>query len=132
MTQLTDNGMFSISIPEDSTDIVLHNDLPKLVFSSEIQDPAQCGGDMIVLPPGSYELLFCTESASEEDARKVMLSSKWHFPEAHTRFVDYAFPYDRENKQRWSEGFGTAIESLRSLLRSKGCEGNQAVIKKMK
>jgi hypothetical protein len=118
MTQLTDNGIFSIQIPLDATDIVLHNDPPKLVFSSAIQDPAQCGGDIIALSPGSYEFLFCTESASEDDARKVVVAHGKHFRD-----------YERNFYTRPLTVF-TALESLQGLLRSKGCEGNHAIIKK--
>lgn len=77
------------------------------------------------VPLGRCQFLFTTKTATEEDARKVVRSSDWHFPDKHIRFVDYKHPYDRENKQRWGEGFGTALESLASLLHSKNCDPNK-------
>jgi hypothetical protein len=120
MTQLTDNGIFSIQIPLDATDIVLHNDPPKLVFSSAIQDPAQCGGDIIALSPGSYEFLFCTHTATEKEADSIV--------ERRTDLKDHPHKGYEPGKLTacWN-----AIDSLHSLLRSKGCEGNHAIIKKL-
>jgi hypothetical protein len=120
MTQLTDNGIFSIQIPLDATDIVLHNDPPKLVFSSAIQDPAQCGGDIIALSPGSYEFLFCTKGCSEEDARKAVRELP-----VGARFNNYSGDYPV-----W---YHTGKDSLASLLRSKKLDQNKnyAVIQKV-
>jgi hypothetical protein len=78
--------------------------------------------DAVQLPPGTWEIVCTSKSATEEQAKEIVDSSQWYFPEKHTRYVDYAYPYDREFKQRWSEGFGKATESLNSLLTSKGCD----------
>jgi hypothetical protein len=89
-------------------------------------------GHYATLPEGTWQFLFTTDGVTEEQAATLVRSSDWHFPVRHKRFVDYAFPFDRENKQRWSEGFATAKESLASLLKSKGLpEGNYAILKKV-
>lgn len=63
ITQLNERSI-AVEIPEDAADFNLHYleqagewDVPKLVFSSEIQDPLKCGGDMLRLPPGSWSIL---------------------------------------------------------------------------
>jgi hypothetical protein len=110
MTQLTDNGIFAVKVPEGAFEIVIEN--TKLRYFFLTYEP------VIDLPPGSYEFLFCTESATEEDARKVVRELP-----VGARFENYNGDYPV-----W---YHTAKESLRSLLRSKGCEGNHAIIKKL-
>jgi hypothetical protein len=79
----------------------------------------------VQLPPGSWQIVCTSKEATEEQAAGIVDSSQWYFPVKHTRYVDYAFPFDREYKQRWSEGFGKATEALHSLLTSKGCDLNK-------
>lgn len=108
-----------------------YNKLQQHLDKHKGDDDYKTGGSP--LPPGAWRFLFTTGAATEEDARKVVGSSDWHFPDKHIRFVDYKHPYDRENKQRWGEGFGTAIESLASLIRSKGLDDKTyyAIIEKL-
>lgn len=90
------------------------------------------GKGAIKLPPGDWQLISTSKGMTDELAIDVVDSSQWFFPVKHTRYVDYALSYDREYKQRWSEGFGTALESFRSLLTSKEChqEKNYVILKK--
>jgi len=78
--------------------------------------------DAVQLPPGQWQIACTSKEATEEQAAGIVDRSQWYFPVKHTRYVDYAYPFDREFKQKWGEGFGTAVESLRSLLTSKGCD----------
>jgi hypothetical protein len=80
---------------------------------------------MIDLPPGSWQLIGTVREMTEDVAKGIVGSSEWYFPARHTRYIDYNHPYDRENKQRWSEGFVTAKESLLSLVASKGLDTNK-------
>lgn len=84
--------------------------------------------DAIDLPPGTWQIVCTSKEVTEEQAASIVNSSQWHFPVKHTRYVDYAYPFDREFKQRWSEGFGKATESLASLLASKGCDLNKTYL----
>lgn len=111
MTRLT-HSIWAEDIPIDATDIVIHNGPPKIVFSSKIQDPAQCGGDMICLPPGAYRFLFATKAATEEEARKVVRELP-----VGARYENYSGDYPV-----W---YHTAKESLTSLLRAKGLDENK-------
>lgn len=122
MIQLTDK-VYAVKVPDGAADIIIEDNRLRYFFLTF--EP------MVDLPPGTWRLLFTTKTATEEDARKVVRSSDWHFPEKHYRYVDYKHPYDRENKQRRGEGYGTALESLHSLLRSKGLDDkNYALIEK--
>lgn len=140
MTQLTDKvGAMDVPSMAFGFDINNYADESELMYMlsmSDIADDENAEETLITkpLPPGTWRFLFTTKTATEEDARKVVRSSEWHFPEKHARYVDYKFPFDRENKQRWGEGFGSAIESLHSLLRSKGLDENKnyALIEKLK
>ena len=82
------------------------------------------------LPPGSWQIVCLSKEVTEEVAKELVDSSQWYFPERHTRYVDYDHPFDREFKQRWSEGFATAKESFPSFLRSKGLDINNTLILK--
>lgn len=59
-----------VEVPEDSSDLKIHylGEIPKLVFSSKIQDPLKCGGDMIHLPPASYGEPVLASEANEAQA----------------------------------------------------------------
>jgi hypothetical protein len=83
--------------------------------------------------PGNWQIICTTKECTEEQGKGIVHSSEWFFPVKHTRYVDYKYPYDRENKQRWSEGFGSALGSFVSLLETKGLnpETNYLIIKKV-
>ena len=65
--QLTSKAIGVAGLPEDASDLNLHysthftnDDVFKLFFSSDFHDPLKCGGDMMPLPPGPWEIL-CAE-----------------------------------------------------------------------
>ena len=103
MTQLTDN-VIAIPIPSMAFGIMTNN---YGTHSELITKP---------LPPGSYEFLFTTDGASEEDARKVVKELEAGYKGYDVNNDDVLF---------WRE----ATQSLSSLLRSKSLEGNHAIIK---
>ena len=121
MTQLTDN-LFAVKVPEEAVSIEICNygrndtleymHLIDGIAAYNIED----------LPPGSYEFMFTSESASEEDARKVVEKD------------NRGYKHYWEDKGHVPRGFNsrykTSVESLASLLRSKHLEGNHAIIKK--
>lgn len=125
MTQLTEN-VFAVEAPEYSKNYRLGKSerlKGKLFYNTTLDYFA--AGQVIDLPPGSWQLLCTTREASEEQARVVVGSSEWYFPARHTRYIDYAHPVYENNKQAWAHGFGKAIESLNSLLTSKGLDLNK-------
>jgi hypothetical protein len=83
---------------------------------------------------GEWEIVCTSKEATEEQAVNLIQWSEWYFPVKHTRYIDYTRPYDTALKQKWSDGFGTALESFSSLLASKGCDVNKnwLIIKKQK
>lgn len=137
MIQITDK-VYAVEVPQDKTckpeGMTFANFYPHA--SKEVDEIIwiKCNGNSFTqkIPPGSWRYLFTTKTATEEDARRVVLSSEWYFPDGHTRYVDYAHPYDTKFKQQWGIGFGTALESLASLLRSKGLDDkrNYSLIEK--
>jgi hypothetical protein len=120
MTQLTDN-VFSIPLPKGAESCELRGAhpgrlYPLLSFYGE--------GEAVSLPPGEYEILvFNTESATEEDARKVVESFDCGFISVYKNY-----------RQKVSGGdfHWAALDSLKSLLLSKSLDDkkNYALIKK--
>lgn len=133
MTQLTDNGVFAYPVPEGCHSPYIINSANGNGQGLFFKRDGDKSPPYVVLPPGSYEFLFCTKGATEEDARKVVGSSEWFFPEYHIRYIDYSHPHDTENKQAWDRGYRMAINSLRSLLCIKGLDDkkNYALIRKV-
>lgn len=85
------------------------------------------------LEVGNWQLICTTKECTQMEARYIIGCSEWFFPERHTRYIDYTQPYDAEGKQAWSVGFSDPLESLRSLLASKGLDVNKnyVLIKKV-
>lgn len=114
--------IYCMPIPEDASAIETHvaGGIQKIVFSSKIQDPAQCGGDMIALPPGNWEIIRTTKECTEEQAKEMVkelpVGQRWH-------------NYNGDPPVWWH----SAKESLRSLLISKGLDVNKnyVLIKKV-
>jgi len=136
MIQLTDK-VFAIEVPEWASAFKI-DQKPEIDFYEldcyeigEYDEPVK--EKSISIPGGNWRYICTSKEITEAEAKGIVLSSEWHFPERHTRYVDYAHPYDHENKQKWSEGFGTAKESLNSLLASKGLDVNKnyCLIEKM-
>jgi hypothetical protein len=112
-----------IDVPEDATDIKTHilDGITKIVFSSSIQDPLRCGGDMLRLPPGSWTIV----EQTEEGAAKIV-----------EKRGDYWKDYLDESDLGTSDYDGvhatTALASLHSWIRSQGKEPDEVVIVKKK
>jgi hypothetical protein len=108
-----------IDVPEDATDIKTHilDGITKIVFSSSIQDPLRCGGDMLRLPPGSWTIV----EQTEEGAAKIVEKDEDGY-------------YKNYNWKSWHSDSvcGTALESLHSWIRSQGKEPDEVVIVKKK
>lgn len=124
MIQLTDNGVFAYPIPSVAFGIMINNygnesELMYMLSMEDISDGDNSEETLITkpLPPGSYEFLFCTESVTEEDARKVV------------RELPVGARYENYNGD-YPVWYHSGKESLRSLLKAKGCEGDWAIIKK--
>ncbi len=116
MTQLTDN-VFAIRMPKGAESCELRGaysgrPYPLLSFYGE--------GEAVGLPAGDYEILvFNTATMSEEDAAKIVERIGDGYKDYNTGKFHHDIP------------FPDAVNSLESLLRAKGCEGNWAVIKKI-
>lgn len=123
MTELRDN-IFAIEVPQGAEQ-----------FETSLQpDNIPCvtywywenlDATVVSLPPGSYEILFTTKEVTEEQAETIS-PGKWskYFENAPgPLFKDYS-----DNIYR----FDNAIQSLQSLLKSKGLTaGNYLIIKKV-
>jgi hypothetical protein len=121
MTQLTDNGVFAYPVPEGCHSPYIINSANGNGQGLFFKRDGDKSPPYVVLPPGSYEFLFCTKGCSEEDARRVVTAHGKHFRD-----------YERNFYTRPLTVF-TAIESLDGLLRSKGCDQTQnyALIKRL-
>jgi hypothetical protein len=125
MTQLTDNGVFAVKVPSDllspqfSFEISIGCMLDLETTDDELvirHWERACGSPIgkivIPVPPSSYEFLFCTESATEEDARKVVA---WIEIGRSIGYRDYMNPEPFRNLASYKD-------SISSLLRSKGLD----------
>ena len=110
MTQLTDN-VFSVKVPEGATGCY---------YDGRYSIGFYLNGELrfVHMFPGSYEFMFTTDGASEEDARKVVPKIYNYSPDTLLAEIFAEVSVD------------THLETLQSLLRSKNLEGNHAIIKK--
>ncbi len=124
MINIKDN-LYAVSIPIDATDVFFDNRQSLgFTYNGELR--------FVHIEPGSYEFLFCTKDATEEEAKAIVDSAMWYFPEPHVVYVNYAMPVFAGNRQGWNEAYNNAIASLRSLLASKGLgKPNYAILKKV-
>lgn len=118
MTQLTDK-IWAVEVPNDASPYILDsaNNKGQGLFWTQpgVQSPPWKD-----LPPGTWRFLFTTKTATEEDARKVVAAHGKHFRDYVRKF--YKMPLT----------VFTALESLSSLLRSKGLDDkNYALIEKI-
>ena len=97
----------------------INNDKPK--FTKKIKQ----------FPPGQWEFICTSNNATEVDARKIV--SGYRFIEGRlingdpNCFTNYQNPYS-SGPDAYCQA---ALASLRSLLKSKGLEGNFALIRKL-
>lgn len=133
MIQLTDKH-YAVEVPEDARHIKLHNydTYSKIVFSSAMQDPFNCGGDMITMERGNWQFLFTTKGCTEEQAASVvqLISNGKISGRPQYRRYDRD-PIKDMPAKCWTRD---SRHSLETLLLSKGCDinRNQAIIQKQK
>ena len=138
MTKLTDNGLYAAEVPQDEScqpsDMTFANFYPHA--SKEVDEIIwiKCNGNSFTqkIPPGSYEFLFCTESATEEDAASVvqLISNGRISGMPQYRRYDKD-PVKDTPAKCWTRD---PRHSLETLLRSKNLDpkNNYAVIQKTK
>lgn len=119
MTQLTEN-IFTIEMPADAQPYILDsaNGKEQGLFYKQ---PGNSSPPWIVLPPGNYSFICASLTATEEEAANIVTK------EDHFAYWNYEGPFvDQVPSCR------TALESLHSLLRSKGLnpELNYAILLK--
>jgi len=127
MTELINNH-YAVEVPEGATEFGFIND--SLACKLPTSKPGRYhwlheADEQMHKIGGEWEIVCTSKVATEEQAVKVIQWSEWYFPVKHTRYIDYTRPYDTALKQKWGDGFGTALESLNSLLTSKGCDVNK-------
>lgn len=127
------NNVFAIEVPHSASEIEICNYGLNDVLEYWYTSNGSALHEVTDLPPGNWQLICTTKECTEEQAKEIVGSSEWFFPVRHTRYIDYTKPYDQENKQRWSEGFGAALGSIVSLFESKGLDPNKnyVLIKKL-
>lgn len=108
-----------VEVPDDATNIVVHNNLPMIVFESEICNPEKLGGDIIRLPSGStYTFLFTTKQGREEDWKGVVEYEINPMDDFIEGYLDY------ERGEPWYTK-DTATESGLSLQKENGMDVNK-------
>ena len=130
MIEITDK-LLAVYIPEDATDInIIKSDNWKLIFSSNIQNPLNVGGDMLILPIDSSENIRRLGTLSEisEDDCKGLVDSITHKcllidPNDVTIYKKYGIT-TRGNEYPYFR----AKESLISLLENKGVDTSKNLI----
>lgn len=125
MVQLTDKGHWAVEVPDDAQNIkiesIFSRSLPVLYYRSSIELPFPCDIS-IPLTKGSWQFLFTTKEATEEQADKVVGVFAANIASA---YRNYMWP-------QGSDFFWSASDSLQSLLKAKGCDPgkNYAIISK--
>jgi hypothetical protein len=122
MTQLN-NEHYAVKVPEGAKDFKILKGQPEVLDyeypGQNRERDTQWLNAMIDLPPGSYTFLFCTSEATEEQARKVVLKDGIFCRNYSVKNDGHPFG--------WTDD---PLESLETLLASKGCEGNWAVVRR--
>lgn len=130
MIQLTDK-IWTMDVPSMSFGLMVNNygnesELIYMLSMSDIADDDNAEETLIAkpLPPGAWRFLFTTKTATEEDARKVV--------EKDNRGYKYYWDDKGFVPRGFNSRYKTALESLHSLLRSKGLDDrNYALIEKL-
>jgi hypothetical protein len=113
----------AIDVSEDAKDFATHelNGYTKLVFSSVSQDPLKCGGDMIYVGQGNWEILGKPASITNTDWFKIV-----------DKFNNGSYrDYEHKNFDSCDEYlpmYLTAQESGQSLLKSKNVNPESVII----
>lgn len=124
MTQMT-NDIYAVEVPEGATGF----DINKYSNGSELNYWLIAGAKdtliVIDLPPGNWQLICTAKEVSKEQAIEVVKQYGKYFIDFTATEQDW-----KEKEVNWSE---TPIDSLRSLLTSKGLDLNKnyVLIKKL-
>lgn len=115
--QITDKH-WAVEVPDDAEEFSI--DMDEEESTLYYFNGANIDSTAICLPEGSWQFLFTTKEATEEDARKIVTELP-----VENRYENYNGDYPV-----W---WHTAKESIRSLLKSKGCDTNKnyAIIEKL-
>ena len=124
MTQLTDKH-WAVEVPDGAFGFQIIKDQPSILYYDIPASRGECDSGWVQLPPsGSWQYLFSTQGATEEDARKVVKCNQDFVRGAKVQMAFY------ENYEGRHSSFSSAVVSLQSLLKSKGCDTskNQAIL----
>lgn len=115
MVQLTDK-VFAENLPPGNYSEGLIIEVDGKYYLNLIDENGEMLAGTKPLPPGSWRFLFATKTATEEDARKVVESL----------YVGFATVYKNYRIEiTGGDFYWKALESLHSLLRSKGLDINK-------
>lgn len=111
IVQLTEKAS-AVKLPEGATDIECLNDGSLMWLNSDKTYEA------VDLPPGQWTALGFSDAITEETAAKVVKTSAYKgfdgkIDESTRKYIAYG--------ERPDIRYNTALESLQSLLKSKGC-----------
>lgn len=119
-----------IQITDKTTAMPIPEGAERVYFDGRASIGFYLNGELrfIHFPPGTWRFLFTTKTATEEEARKVMVPLNSPFLKGDKRYKDYTIP----QSHTIADAVCTALESLASLLRSKGLDpkNNYALIEK--
>lgn len=123
MTQLN-NEIYAVKVPEGATNIEVCN----YGLDDALEYDHKGTHAVDDLPPGSYTFLFCTSEVTEEQAASVVqiISNGRISGRPQYRRYDRDLVKDTPAKC-WTRD---PRHSLETLLASKGCEGNMAVVRR--
>lgn len=116
---------WAVEVPEDAKDFALHHlgDIQKLVFTSAIQDPLGCGGDMTILGPGTWEIICTSKEATEEQAACIVQVISNGKISGRPQYLRYdRDPVKDMPARSWTRD---ARHALETLLASKRCDLNK-------
>lgn len=122
MIRVTDN-IWAEKIPDDANPYILDsaNGKEQGLFWKQ---PGNASPPWIVLPPGQWEFICTSKDATEEQAGMIVECTMPKVRGAKVQIVSY------KNYEGEFSSFSGALPSLQSLLKSKGLEGNYALLKK--
>lgn len=132
MVELRDN-IYAVEVPDDAAAIAIHNlgTYSKLVFTSSLQDPLGCGGDMLPIEFGNWQFLFTTKEATEDRAANIVQITSSGKISGRPQYRRYDRDLIKDMPAKcWTRD---ARHSLETLLQSKGLntENNYAILKKI-
>jgi hypothetical protein len=124
MTQLNEQALYAIEVPEDAQPYILNacNNKGQGLFYKQPGNPSP---PWIDLPPGNYSFLFCSLNCTEEQAASVVESEEL-FINGKSQGVLHAVYYNNGKiLADVCEWYNSAKNSLQSLLKSKNLDPNK-------